>query len=171
MDHRAVRSRAKGLIAALAALSLAVPAPVLAWGGYGHRTTAEIAEANVRPETRAAMNRLFAYEDRLGTPDCRMRDLPDASTWPDCIRRDGWRWGYTGAWHYRTAPICEPYNERANCPGGNCVTAQIERAQRHMGRAHALQVERGHCHRRPARLGARELADRARGRLCHRVRP
>lgn len=130
MDHRAVRSRAKGLIAALAGLALAVPAPVLAWGGYGHRTTAEIAEANVRPETRAAMNRLFAYEDRLGTPDCRMRDLPDASTWPDCIRRDGWRWGYTGAWHYRTAPICEPYNERANCPGGNCVTAQIDRAQR-----------------------------------------
>lgn len=118
------------LIAAFAALALCVPAPVLAWGGFGHRTTAEIAEANVSPQTRAAMNRLFVYEARLGTPDCRMRDLADASSWPDCIRRDGWRWGYTAAWHYRTAPICEAYNPRANCSGGNCVTAQIERAQR-----------------------------------------
>ena len=134
MDHRAIRSRASrltaGLIAALAAFALCLPAPALAWGGLGHRTTAEIAEANGRPETRAAMNRLFAYEARLGTPDCRMRDLADASTWPDCIRSEGWRWGYTAAWHYRTTPICEAYNARANCSGGNCVTAQIERAQR-----------------------------------------
>lgn len=135
MDHRAIRSRAAGvimkrLVATVLALALCVPAPALAWGGYGHRTTAEIAEANVRPETRAALNRLFAYESRLGTPDCRMRDIREASTWPDCIRRDGWRWGYTAAWHYRTTPICEAYNPRANCSGGNCVTAQIERAQR-----------------------------------------
>ena len=135
MDYRAIRGGAPGLTAALAtlalvALALCLPAPALAWGGFGHRTTAEIAEANVSPRTRAAMNRLFAYEDRLGTPDCRMRDLADAATWPDCVRRDGWRWGYTAAWHYRTAPICEAYNPRTNCPGGNCVTAQIERAQR-----------------------------------------
>ena len=94
MDYRAIRGGAARLIAALAALVLCLPAPALAWGGFGHRTTAEIAEANVRPETRAAMNRLFAYEDRLGTPDCRMRDLPDASTWPDCIRGQGWRDGW-----------------------------------------------------------------------------
>ena len=65
MDHRAIRGHAKGLTAALAAIALCLPAPVLAWGGYGHRTTAEIAEANVSPQTRAAMNRLFAYEDHM----------------------------------------------------------------------------------------------------------
>ena len=130
MDHRTVRGCANRIVAAFVALALCAPAPALAWGGFGHRTTAEIAEANVSLRTRAAMNRLFAYEKQLGTPDCRMRDLADASTWPDCIRRDGWRWGYTAAWHYRTTPICEAYNPRANCSGGNCVTAQIERAQR-----------------------------------------
>ena len=138
MGHRAIRKRRpglirdliRGLVAALASFSLLSPAPVLAWGGYGHRTTAQIAEANVSPETRRAMQRLFAYEARLGTPECRLRDIEDASTWPDCVRRDYWRWGYTAAWHYRTAPICEAYNPRAHCSGGNCVTAQIERSQR-----------------------------------------
>lgn len=109
---------------------LVLPAPGQAWGEYGHRTTAEIAEANVSPETHRAMQRLFAYEARLGTPGCSLSDIGDASTWPDCIRRDYWRWGYTAAWHYRTAPICEAYDPRANCSGGNCVTAQIERSQR-----------------------------------------
>jgi hypothetical protein len=56
--------------------------------------------------------------------------MEDASVWPDCVREDSWRWGYTYAWHYRTTPICEAYNPRANCSGGNCVTAQIERNHR-----------------------------------------
>ncbi len=137
MGHRAIRKRGAGLIrglparliAALAALSLVVPAPALAWGGYGHRTTAEIAEANISPQTRRAMQRLFAYEAQLGTPDCRLRTIEEASTWPDCVRRTRWRWGHTAAWHYRTTPICEPYDAWANCSGGNCVTAQILRNQ------------------------------------------
>jgi hypothetical protein len=134
MDHRAIRARARRqvarLIAALAALALVVPAPAAAWGYFGHRTTAQIADANVRPETRAAIARLLRYEAQIGTPDCSLATLADAATWPDCVRREGWRWGYTAAWHYRTAPVCEAYDERANCPGGNCVTAQIARNQR-----------------------------------------
>lgn len=134
MDHRAIRTSATQLIArllaALAALALVLPTPAQAWGFFAHRTTAQIALANVRPETRSAMQRLFAYEARLGTPQCALASIEDASVWPDCIRREGWRWGYTAAWHYRTAPICEPFNPRANCAGGNCVTAQIERNQR-----------------------------------------
>ncbi len=134
MDHRAIRTPATQLIArllaALAALALVLPTPAQAWGFFAHRTTAQIALANVRPETRSAMQRLFAYEARLGTPQCALASIEDASVWPDCIRREGWRWGYTAAWHYRTAPICEPFNPRANCAGGNCVTAQIERNQR-----------------------------------------
>jgi hypothetical protein len=50
--------------------------------------------------------------------------------WADCVRGEGWRWGFTAAWHYRTAPICQPFNPRANCSGGSCVTAQITRAHR-----------------------------------------
>lgn len=117
------------LAAALLAL-LAVPVPAQAWGFFGHETTARIALANMRPESRAAMARLLRHERELGTPDCRVRSLPQAATWPDCIRREGWRWGYTAAWHYQTAPISDPYDAGKNCGGGNCVSAQITRNQR-----------------------------------------
>lgn len=138
MDHRAIRARARRQVArltsrfigALAALALVAPAPVLAWGFFGHRTTAQIAMANVTPQTRAAIVRLLAYEAQIGTPDCAFASLEDAATWPDCVRREGWRWGYTAAWHYRTAPVCEAYDPRSNCAGGNCVTAQVTRNQR-----------------------------------------
>ena len=126
-----IRSCAAGLIAGMAmVLAALAPVPAMAWGGYGHRTTADIALANVQPSTRAAIARLIAYDAQLGTPECRIRDLEDAAVWPDCVRRDYWRWGYTAAWHYRTAPICEAYNARSNCSGGNCVLGQIERNQR-----------------------------------------
>lgn len=107
-----------------------VPSPVVAWGGFGHRTTGEIALANIRPETRAAIEELLKYEKQLGTPECPLATLQDATVWPDCVRRTRWRWGFTAAWHYRTTPICEEYRPFANCSGGNCVNAQIERSQR-----------------------------------------
>jgi len=115
--------------AALLALLL-TSAPAQAWGFYAHRKTAEIAAANISTEARAEIRRLLRSERALGTPECPLRSIEDASVWADCVRRTGWRWGYTAAWHYRTAPICQPFNPRANCAGGNCVTAQIERAHR-----------------------------------------
>lgn len=106
------------------------PALAGAWGYYGHETTARIALANVRAETRAAIARLIAHERELGTPDCRIRNLENAATWPDCLRGEGWRWGYTFAWHYQTEPIDQPYDPRKNCGGGACVSVQIERNHR-----------------------------------------
>jgi hypothetical protein len=135
MGHRTIRKRARlsfrQLIApALAFLALLAPTAAQAWGSYAHRVTGEIALANIRPETRAAMERLFRAEALIGTPDCELADLLDATVWPDCVRRDSDRWGHTAAWHYRTAPIGEPYDPRGFCSGGNCVLAQIERQQR-----------------------------------------
>ena len=127
MGYRAIRHR---LLLTLAALALLLPAQAQAWGFFAHRTTAEIADANISAETRAKMQRLFAAAPLLATPECKLETIEDASTWPDCVRRTRWRWGYTAAWHYRTAPVCEAYNPRRNCSGGNCVTAQIERSQR-----------------------------------------
>ena len=116
------------LIGALALLGAAlIPNVAAAWGYFGHRTTAQIALANVAPETRAAIARLVRHDRELGTPECRIADLADAATWPDCVRRDYWRWGYTAAWHYQTEPVREKYDARKNCPGGACVSAQIER--------------------------------------------
>jgi hypothetical protein len=132
MGHRTVRNGALKLAITAAGLLalLLTPVEAWAWGGYAHRKTAEIAEANVSPQVRAKIARLLRSEKALGTPKCPLRTLEDAAVWPDCVRAEGWRWGYTAAWHYRTAPICEAFNPRANCAGGNCVTAQIERAHR-----------------------------------------
>lgn len=116
------------VIAALAVL--AAPGPAVAWGYFGHETTARIALANVSPQTRAALARLYRHERGLGTPRCRLRSLESASTWPDCLRGEGWRWGYTFAWHYQTEPIGEPYDASKNCSGGACVSAQITRNHR-----------------------------------------
>ncbi|MFA6219407.1 MAG: S1/P1 nuclease [Erythrobacter sp.] len=131
MGYRTIRNHWLNLCAALAALAgLAAPAPALAWGGYAHRTTADIALANVRPGTRAGIARLLRAAPQLGTPDCALATLADASVWPDCLRGEGWRWGYSFAWHYQTEPVIEPYDARKNCAGGNCISAQIERNQR-----------------------------------------
>lgn len=120
----------KSFLLTVCAIALMIPAPASAWGFYAHRTTADIAEVNVSAEVRTKIRRLMRSEAMLGTPECPLATIQDASVWPDCIRRERWRWGYTAAWHYRTAPICEAFNPRANCSGGSCVTAQIERAHR-----------------------------------------
>ncbi|WP_240504496.1 S1/P1 nuclease [Tsuneonella mangrovi] len=123
--------RTRGLIALAAAAVLAcLPQAAFAWGGYGHRTTAAIAMDNVSPATRRAIVRLLAHSRELGTPDCPVHSLEDASVWPDCIRKERWRWGYTAPWHYQDEPVCEDYSVRRNCANGNCVSAQIERNER-----------------------------------------
>ena len=127
MGHRAIRHR---FLIALAAVLTLLPGQVSAWGFYAHRTTAEIANENIRPETRAGIAKLLRAAPQLGEPDCDLASLEDASVWPDCLRKDYWRWGYTFAWHYRTAPVCSAYEPRRNCSGQNCILAQIERNQR-----------------------------------------
>jgi hypothetical protein len=132
MGDRAIRTgRLKAALGAALLAALAIlPAPAHAWGDYAHRQTARIAEANVTSQTRAEIRRLLRAEKLLGTPKCPLRNFADASVWADCIRAEGWRWSFTAPWHYRTTPICEAYDPRANCANGNCVTAQIERSHR-----------------------------------------
>ncbi len=126
-ESRQVIRRFVMLLAACASLW---SAPALAWWEYGHVSVAQIAEANVSPRARAAIRQLLRAEAGLGTPYCRVRTISEASYWPDCIRQEGWRWGYTFAWHYQNINVCKPYDPKANCAGGNCVTAQIERTKR-----------------------------------------
>ena len=128
MGNRTIRNR--GLSAAAALAALVLPAQAQAWGFYAHNVTAEIALENVQPETRAKIARLLRAAPQLGTPECDLKSLGDASVWPDCLRGEGWRWGYTFSWHYQTQPVTEDYNVRKNCSGGACVSAQIERNHR-----------------------------------------
>ncbi|WP_083440034.1 S1/P1 nuclease [Altererythrobacter epoxidivorans] len=134
MGDRAYRERVpvmlRPILAFVAALALVLPVPAMSWGYYAHGITGRIAMANVSPQVQAKVYALLKQDAALGTPDCPIDTVEQLASWADCVRREGWRWGYTAAWHYRTAPICEAYDARRNCPGGNCVTAQIDRNHR-----------------------------------------
>jgi hypothetical protein len=102
----------------------------LAWDAAGHRVVAEIASANIKPQTAARIQMLLKAHGQLPTPNCPVANLDDAATWPDCLRGDSARWQYTYAWHYQDVPVCGHFDIKADCPGGNCVSAQIGRMQR-----------------------------------------
>lgn len=116
------------IIGAVIAMALMLTAqPARAWGAFAHRTTADIAEANISAQSQDEIKRLFAAEKLMGTPDCPLGNLRDASVWADCVRRDRVRWGYTAAWHYQSHDVCQPWDPKTACAGGNCVSAQVDR--------------------------------------------
>ena len=117
-------------------------APALAWGPQGHAIVAEIALANVRPQTAQAVARLLRAAPGLPTPQCPIASLDDAANWPDCLRGDPGRWHATFAWHYQDEPICGRFDPAANCPGGACVTAQITRMRARLADRRLPPVQR-----------------------------
>ncbi len=119
------------LLLALALLQL--PAPAFAWWDYGHQVIARIAWLEASPRTRAEIARLLARSRQLDTPTCPARTVEQASLWPDCIKRLGDRFSFAFSWHYQNIDICRPFDPRAACPDGNCVTAQIARHARLLG--------------------------------------
>jgi len=120
------------LLAAAAVAAFSFAAPAQAYWEYGHQTIAEIAMANVKPRTRAAVKRLLSHADLLGTPSCPAHSVDDASIWPDCIKTikdaNGKRpFDYAYNWHFQDVDICKPFDLEAPCKDGNCVSAQITR--------------------------------------------
>jgi len=113
-------------LAALATLFL-LASPAAAWWEYGHYTVGRIALLEVEPQTRAAIRRLMAKEALLETPTCRVRTIEEASYWPDCVKGLGDRFSYASPWHYQNVDVCKPFDLKAPCRDGNCVSAQIER--------------------------------------------
>jgi len=114
------------LLLALCALAL-LPRPAFAWGEYGHRSVASIAWAYLTPAAKAEVTRLLKAEAQVETPECPLKSIEDASYWPDCIRGMGDRFSYSYPWHYQNVHVCKGFDPKANCPDGNCVSAQIER--------------------------------------------
>ena len=115
------------LAAACALAASLIATPALAYWEYGHETVASIAYRNVKPETRAAIDRLLAQQGLLETPTCPAKTIEQASVWADCIKPLGARFSYAYNWHYQNVNICKPFTLKGNCPDGNCVSAQIER--------------------------------------------
>lgn len=117
-------------LALLGMAMLLAPRPAMAWWDMGHTTVARIAQANVAPGTRAAIAALLRHAPELATPGCPVNTMASASVWPDCIKALGDRFSYQYSWHYQNISICQPYDVKAACPDGNCVTAQIDRNAR-----------------------------------------
>jgi hypothetical protein len=128
----------------LLALAVAIFAasPAAAWWEYGHETVARIAMDSVRADTRAAIQRLLAKGRLLETPDCSVRTIELASYWPDCIKTLGDRYSYASPWHYQNVDVCQPFDLKAACKDGNCVSAQIERTARILADRKAPDRER-----------------------------
>lgn len=118
------------LIPLFALLAALVPTPALAWWEYGHETIAQIAQANVTPRTRTAIAALLRHTPEMATPTCPLRTIEQASVWPDCIKELKDRFSYQYNWHYQNVNICKPFDVKAACPDGNCVSAQIDRNAR-----------------------------------------
>ncbi len=115
------------ILRALVLLLALVSAPAHAWWEYGHATTAQIAMAKVRPETRARVAALLRHSRDLDTPTCPVRTIEQASLWADCIKGLKDRFNYAFSWHYQNVDICKPFDLTAACKDGHCVSAQVTR--------------------------------------------
>jgi hypothetical protein len=127
----------------LFALLIAIlPTPAHAWWDYGHQTIASIAWKQVKPQTRARLRWLMARSHLLETPTCPVRSLEEASVWADCIKPLGERFSHAFPWHFKNVDICKPFDIKAACPFGNCVSAQITRHAKLLGDAKVPVRER-----------------------------
>ncbi|MEO8141690.1 MAG: S1/P1 nuclease, partial [Sphingomicrobium sp.] len=113
----------------LAALCAAT-SPARAYWEYGHETVARIALDSARPDTRAKIQALLRQGRLLETSDCPVATIEQASVWADCIKPLGDRFAYAYSWHYQNVDICKPFDLKAACKDGHCVSAQIERNAR-----------------------------------------
>lgn len=111
------RLRALALPALLSALLLA-PAPAEAWSERGHRLVGALAERQVQPATRAAIDALLADEPEP--------TLAGIAAWPDRIRGEP-RWRHTAPWHYVNFPDRDTctYAPARDCPDGRCIVGGL----------------------------------------------
>ncbi len=87
----------------------------LAWGGDGHRITAEIASRRLSPQAAAAVGQLLAPQN-----------LPDVSTWADEVRRRS-EYSWSAPLHYvNLMPGTDHYDGQRDCPEGKCVVGAIQ---------------------------------------------
>lgn len=101
-------------------VSVLGPCRAWAWGSEGHRIVALIAADRLTPAARARV------ADLLG-PDVRGA-MEEASTWADEIRDER---PETERWHFVDIEISEAgYDAARDCPGEDCVVAQIRRDER-----------------------------------------
>ena len=94
--------------------TLPVALPALAWDATAHQTIALIAQANLTPQARQAVDRLLAQEPGS--------TLASITSWADQHRSsDNMRWHYVNFQRKN----CH-YLPQRDCPDGECVVAKID---------------------------------------------
>lgn len=135
MTHKLKRSLAS--LCAAACLLALVPARASAWGGEGHRITARVALARVRPATRA---RVLQILDGFGS-------LEHASTWPDTLYGNPAKYAYTFRWHFVDIPTDSDHSysaprDCAKTHEGDCVINALARERAVLADANASAGQR-----------------------------
>ncbi|MBA3668098.1 MAG: S1/P1 nuclease [Sphingomonas sp.] len=127
---------------ALALAVLLTSRPAAAYWEYGHETVARVAWLQMQPGTRARVAALLRQGRLLETPDCPVRTIEQASMWADCVKPLDERYSYAYSWHYQNVDVCKPFDLKAPCKDGNCVSAQIERNARLLANPKVPQREK-----------------------------
>ncbi len=97
-----------------------LPQPAAAWSKPGHRMVGDIAQRHLTPAAAAQVAELLKDEPEP--------TLAGVASWADDLRKSRpEEYKRTERWHYVNFPAntCA-YRPQRDCPGGNCVAAQIE---------------------------------------------
>ncbi|HEY6515570.1 MAG TPA: S1/P1 nuclease [Steroidobacteraceae bacterium] len=108
------------LTASILCVSLLGSSTAWAWGREGHRIVALIAADRLTPAARAQVADILGADARNA--------MEGTSIWADEIRDQR---PETGRWHYVDIEIsAKGYDAARDCPGGDCVVAQILKDER-----------------------------------------
>lgn len=99
----------------IAAFALIASSVALAWGSQGHRMVGYVADADLTPRTRMAVQKIMQADSLSSVANWmdEVRDTPEGRT----MQR----------WHFVTIPACGPAT--ASCKNGNCAPGRIEWAR------------------------------------------
>lgn len=99
----------------LLVLLLSITSPAHAWGAMGHRLVAQMAQEQLHPQTRDAVDHLLEQESGA--------TLASIASWADEHRDE-----QTAAWHYVNFPRGDcTYRRARDCPDDQCAIEAIRR--------------------------------------------
>lgn len=97
------------------AFAVTAAGQAFAWGPQGHRMVGYIADGDLTPTAKAAVQKI------MNNPS-----LSSVATWMDDVRDDPQLGPKMKEWHFDDVPVCN--TEPAPCKDGNCAHAQIDAA-------------------------------------------
>lgn len=115
-------------------LLCALPSLSAAWGAFGHRLIADLAEAELSPAARSEAQRLLQREG--------FDHLRDVAVWADEMREtDEFAWTFPYHFVNFDSPDCV-YEAEQRCQDGLCVVGAIERYAAELGDRGRSDAER-----------------------------